>query len=192
MAWNTTHTRFYSTDLAGLECGNALKIPRRDREITKVAVYNGALEKGQCVAMVRVPAGARITGAELTWRKSDTTESVLAVGDPYACGRLLGPISTIFDSGHIVNGAGNYWNCSPWGTCGTLRKTSNNGDGCGLFYQYTCETDVIVTNLHHTGNAYEGGFQGGGVAANLAGHPLGGKYAANGQIVLKLTYLQAS
>lgn len=190
MAWNTSHTRFYSTDIAGLECGNNIRIPRRDKKVTKAAIYNGALEKGECVAMVRVPKGARIVGARLSWRRSDTTESVLAVGDPYACGRLLGPISTIQNSGVFPVGTGNGASCQPWGACAVLTKTGNNGDGCGLFYQYTCETDILVTNLHDAGSAANGGFLGGAVGANIS--PLGGKFATGGQIYLEVDYLDAS
>src|SRR3989337_2594235 len=83
MSYNTDFTRFKSGELAGLDCGSYLKIPRRDRKPTLVARYTGDLEVGQCVAMVRVPAGARIIGADLSW--SGTSVSVLSVGDPYAC-----------------------------------------------------------------------------------------------------------
>ena len=188
MAWNTSFTRFYSNGLAGLECGSALKIPRRDRTINKVEYFDGALEKGQCVNMIRVPARAIITDVTLTWEKAqgNTTESVLAVGDPYACGRFLGPVSTVLNSGQFVLGAGGYWNCEPWGTCGRLSKTSNSGDGCGMFYQYTCETDIQVINLHSAGDATAGGYDGGPIAANSG--VLGGKFTG-GRIALKIEYL---
>lgn len=189
MAWNTDFTRFKSGDLAGLDCGSYLKIPRRDRKITKVAQYTGDLEKGQCVAMVRVPANARITGAKLSWQNGAAT--VLAVGDPYACGRLLGPIATVVSSGVIPGGLtlGPYA-CLPWGACGVLGKTGRNGDGCGLFYQYTCETDIIVTNLDHAGQASEGGFLGGSVTVIS---PLGTKWTGGTPtLVLEIEYLQSS
>ena len=192
MAWNTTHTRFYSSDLAGLECGSYLKIPRRDRKTVKVAHYTGALEVGQCVAMLRVPTGARITNARLVWTRANTTASLLAVGDPYACARFLGPIHTSLNSGDPTDsGSANGRNCLPWGFCGVLTKTGTNGDGCGLFYQYTCETDIIVTNLYHAGNAAEGGFLGGTVTAAVANQPGGGKFTG-GQLVLMIEYLQQS
>src|SRR3990167_8194746 len=185
MAWNTDFTRFKSTDLAGLDCGSYLKIPRLDRKITKAAIYNGDLEKGQCVAMIRVPAGARVVGADLTWGGSTTT-SLLAVGDPYACARLIGPVSTVVNRGDRGTGG----HCIPWGvTCGTLVKVGINGDGCGLFYQYTCETDIVITNLHHEGNAAEGGFLGGSVGANTG--PVGAKWTG-GRLVLTVEYLQSS
>lgn len=186
MAWNTTFTRFYSGDLAGLECGSYLKIPRRDRKITKVAQYTGDLEKGQCVAMVRVPAGARITAAQLTWQLG-ATGALLAVGDPYACARLLGPISTAFPSGVIPGSA---TTCLPWGACGTMTKTGRNGDGCGLFYTYTCETDIVITNLDHVGQAAEGGFVGGGLTVVT---PIGAKWSGGTPtLVLTVEYLQGS
>lgn len=189
MAWNTDFTRFKSADLAGLDCGSYLKIPRRDRVITKVAQYTGDLEKGQCVAMIRVPAGARITGARLAWQNG--AASVLSVGDPYACGRLLGPISAVVSSGVVGTSATQgAFNCLPWGACGVLTKTGRNGDGCGLFYQYTCETDIIITNNDHAGQAMEGGFQGGGVT--VLG-PVGTKWTGGTPtLVLEVSYLQAS
>ena len=189
MAWNTSFTRFYSSDLAGLECGSYLKIPRRDRKITKSAVYTGDLEKGQCVAMVRVPAGARIVGADLSWANGGTTAPLLAVGDPYACARFMGPIAVIASAGRGDPLSGGTFSCLPWGMCGTLTKTGRNGDGCGLLYQYTCETDIIVTNLHHIGNAAEGGFAGGAAVANFG--PAGAKFTG-GQLVLTVEFLQAS
>ena len=187
MAWNTDFTRFKSSDLAGLDCGNYLKIPRRDRKITKIAQYDSSLEKGQCAAMVRVPAGARITGMKLAWNNTGSTVPVLAVGDPFACGRFLGPISTVYSSGAIVTTQGPAWGCSPWGTCGILTKTSTNGDGCGLFYQYTCETDIIVTNLDHAGQAAQGGHAGGTLTLLS---PLGARWT--GSFVLEVEYLQSS
>ena len=190
MAWNTTFTRFYSSDLAGLECGNYLKIPRRDRKVTKIAQYTGVLEVGQCVGMFNVPAGARITGAKLSWHNGAAT--VLGVGDPYACGRLLGPVVTSYSSGINPSGGGASYSCLPWGVCGTMTKTGANGDGCGLFYQYTCETMIQITNLYSAGGAAQGGFLGGGIIANTS--PLGVRWAGGDgpSLVLEVEYLQSS
>ena len=188
MAWNSDFTRFKSSDLAGLDCGAYLKIPRREREITKVAVYTGDLEKGQCVGMVRVPTNARITGVDLSWANGGSTAPILAVGDPYACARFLGPIAVVASANRGDQLGGGSFSCLPWGLCGTMIKTGRNGDGCGLFYQYTCETDIFVTNLDHVGQAAQGGFIGGGLT--LVG-PIGAKYTG-GQLVLTVEFLQAS
>lgn len=190
MAWNTDFTRFKSTDLTGLDCGSALKIPRREREIMKIAQFTGDLEKGQCAGMVRVPAGARITAARLAWQNG-ATGSLLAVGDPYACGRFIGPVATAYSSGVLPNIVTlGHTSCTPWGLCGTMTKTGRNGDGCGIFYQYTCETDIIVTNLDHAGQASEGGFLGGSVTVIS---PLGAKWSGGTPtLVLEVKYLQAS
>src|SRR3990167_10346694 len=102
MSYNTSFTRFKSADLAGLDCGGYLKIPRRDREIKVIAAYDGDLEVGQCAAMVRVPANARITGAEVSWVGGSNT--VLALGDPYACGRLSSALSTVRPRGAFASG----------------------------------------------------------------------------------------
>ncbi len=186
MAWNTSFTRFYSTDLANFECGNAIRIPRRDRGVTKVAVYDGDLEKGQCVNMLRVPKGARIMNVDLNWSNGSTTAPVLAVGDPFACGRFLGPVGILASQhrGDVTVG-----HCVPWGVCGTMVKTGRVGDGCGKFYQYTCETDIQIVNLHSAGNANQGGWAGGGVAANEGA--LGAKFTG-GRLVLTVEYLDAS
>ena len=186
MSYNTAWTRFKSAELAGLDCGSYLKIPRRDRKVTLVSRYTGDLEVGQCVAMCRVPAGARIVGADLSW--SGTSLSVLSVGDPFACGRLSQPIHTLVMRGQR-GGVGSGW-CSPWGTCGTLTKTGNVGDGCGLFYQYTCETDILVINNDAESNLNQGGWAGGAIAAKGSG-ALGAKWTG-GSLVLTIEYLPQS
>jgi hypothetical protein len=190
MSYNTGFTRFKSSGLAGLDCGSYLKVPRRDEDITITEVYDGDIEVGQCVAMIRVPAGARITGADLSWGNGSGT-AILAVGDPYACGRLLGPISTARNRGQMNKSAANAANdCVPfqaWGTCGKLMRTGSVGDGCGLFYQYTCETDIILTSLYHSGYANLGGWQG----AALPDDCVGAKWTG-GRIVLTVSYKQAS
>ena len=185
MAYNTDWTRFKSSDLAGLDCGSYLKIPRRDRVHKLVARYTGDLEIGQCVSMVRVPAGARIIGSELNW--FGTSSNVLAVGDPFACGRLSNVIATALPSGTVVGGAPGP--CVVWGACGKLSKTGTLGDGCGLFYQYTCETDIIVTNLPFASMATFGGYAGGTIAAGT-GQP--GVKWAGGALVLTIEYLAQS
>lgn len=190
MAYNTAFTRFKSSGLAGLDCGSYLKIPRRDRDITITEVYDGDIEVGQCVSMVRVPAGARITGAELSWGGAGGS-TVLAVGDPFACARLLGPIWTGKNRGLMSETSGDVGgDCQtykPYGSCGSLTKVGNVGDGCGLYYQYTCETDILVTNLYHAGYANLGGWQG---AALPAAH-LGAKWTG-GRILLTVSYKPAS
>ena len=191
MAYNTTFTRFKSSGLAGLDCGSYLKTPRRDENIIVTEVYDGDIEVGQCVAMVRVPAGARIDDVELSWGGNGGT-TVLAVGDPFACARLLGPVSTIANRGMIqpVNAAGTSGDCTrfmAYGSCGKLMKTGNVGDGCGKFYQYTCETDILVTNLYHAGYANLGGW----VGAALPADNVGAKWTG-GRIVLTVSYKQAS
>ena len=187
MSYNTSFTRFKSTDLAGLDCGSYLKAPRRDRKITLTAAYDGDLEVGQCVAMVRVPANARIVGSDLGWFGGSNT--VLAVGDAYACGRLSNAISTAFSRG-VDRGAGlGVIGCVGWGTCGTLTKCGREGDGCGLFYQYTCETDIVVTNLYDASGANAGGWRGGGVVAGNG--PSGAKWTG-GRLVLTIEYLPQS
>lgn len=187
MAYNTTFTRFKSAGLAGLDCGSYLKIPQRDDRINITARYAGDIEVGQCVAMIRVPAGARVVGAELTWGGNGGT-TTLAVGDPFACARLLGPCATARDRGVTVPVSTGI-DCMrwiTWGACGSLWKVGNVGDGCGLFYQYTCETDIIVTNLYHAGLANLGGWPG----AALPADNVGAKWTG-GVITLSVDFLQS-
>lgn len=186
MAWNTGFTRFYSTDLVEVECSNFRKIPRRDRAITKVAIYDGDLEQGQCVNMVRVPSGARIIDVDLNWANGGSTAPVLAVGDPYACGRFLGPVALLASAHRGQTSPGH---CVGWGTCGTMTKTGRNGDGCGKFYSYTCETEIQIVNLYSEGNAAQGGSIGGGIIANYGA--LGAKFTG-GRLVLTVKYLESS
>ena len=182
MGYNIDFTRFKSSGLAGLDCGSYLKIPRRDYDITITEVYDGDLEVGQCVSMVRVPAGARITGVNLSWAGGSNT--VFGVGDPYACGRLSDAIGTVLPRGIIPVG-----HCIAWGTCGTLVKTGRVGDGCGLFYQYTCETDIVITNLYAASQANNGGWAGGGIVAGSG--QVGTKWTG-GALTLTVEYLQQS
>lgn len=187
MGYDILFTRFKSSGLAGLDCGSYLKIPRRDEVITITDVYDGDLEVGQCVAMVRVPAGARIVAAELYWGGAGGT-TTLAVGDPYACARFL-VASTARDRGvSLPTGTGpecTKW--MTWGTCGSLTKVGRVGDGCGLYYQYTCETDIKITNLYHAGMANLGGWEG----AALPADNVGAKWTG-GRLVLTVSYKQAS
>ena len=185
MGYNIDFTRFKSSGLAGLDCGSALKIPRRDEALQLFDVYDGDLEVGQCASMVRVPKGARILNVELAWSSPATNNNtVLAVGDPFACGRFLGPIDTSRNSGFI----GGLGSCEYF-MCGKLTKSGRIGDGCGQFYQYTCETDIIVTNLYSARNASEGGWTGGDVVA--ASGKAGAKWTG-GRLVLLVEYLQQS
>lgn len=187
MSYNTDFTRFKSAGLAGLDCGSYLKIPRRDQDMEVIEVYDGDIEVGQCVAMVRVPAGARMISADLYWGGGTTT--VLAVGDPYACARLIGPVSTVRDRGFIAPTVPSS-DCNrymPYGACGRMERTGRTGDGCGLMYQYTCETDIIVTNLYHSGLANLGGWPGAGLPADNVGAKWTG-----GRIVLVISYKQQS
>jgi hypothetical protein len=180
MAWNTDHTRFKSAALANLDCGSYLKIPYGEGIKRVVGVYDGDLEVGQCVAMVRVPANAYVVDARLSWA-GGTLNNVLAVGDGYACGRFLGPILAQFDSNLLTQGAANNGF-----DCGVMTKVGRIGDGCGRMYQYTCETDVVVTNLYREGYASAGGWAG---STALTGSSIIGAKWTGGRIVLSLDLL---
>src|SRR3990167_9953325 len=105
MAWNTEFTRFKSAAIRDLDCGSYLKIPYGEGVKRLVGVYEGELEVGQCAAMVRVPAGAYVVDARLSWA-GGTLNNVGAVGDPYACGRFLGPLRMQVDSSNTLQAVG--------------------------------------------------------------------------------------
>lgn len=147
MAYNTSSTRRKSSYLHDLDCRTigAVKTTLSPGEtITYAAVYTAdeAVEAGECIAMVRVPRGFTVTDALLTW-SAGAADAVIGLGDPFACGRFLGPLLTNQASGIEQIGA-------PQGTfsCSQayrLSKVGRAGDGCGVGYTYTCETDLVVT-----------------------------------------------
>ena len=152
MAWNTARAKYRSAELAALDCSPNTRQARTSG--TKLwgsftASASQALAAGACVAMVRVPAGAVILGADLYWAQN-ATDSVVAVGDPFACGRLLGPISTAFSRGLIRVSVVDDTCGIAYGTCGRLEKLGTEGDGCGIGYTYTCATDLFPPHLPPT------------------------------------------
>ena len=196
MAYNSTHPKYKSTGpgggLKGLDCGYNLKFAR-------AATVNGPLiaifdtpstgmEKGTCVAMIRVPAGTMILGGSLAWSNGGAsgtgsgglgaytigTAPLLGVGDPFACCRLMGACCATHASGFNLGTSGSV-------TCCTMTKTGSVGDGCGIGYTYTCETDIIVTNLDHDGLQQLGGWAGSVAAPSSI---LGA--TATGRIILTL------
>lgn len=164
MAYNTTHPKWKGSELSDLDCGYNIKAMNDQNGLligTFIAATNKTLAVGECAALVRVKPGTQILGAELFWGRTDAgtciPTTILAVGDPFCCGRLLGPISTLYEKGTAVLGAG----LDYWGECSILRKSNtSNGDGCGIGYTYTCETDIVLTNLYNDGFAHVGGAPG--------------------------------
>jgi hypothetical protein len=180
MAYNTGVYKHRSAVLDNLDCSlNVKAVPSSDGYIDARFTFsaNKVLAPGECIGMLRVGPNTVVLGAELYWH--GVTSSVLAVGDPFACARLLGPIHTTVSRGmnQAVSGFGT---CAPWGTCGTLNKMGVNGDGCGVFYRFTCETDIVLTNLYHSLLANNGGWVGGNVnsAASDAGAQAGSAISA--------------
>lgn len=107
---------------------------------TFTATY--AIEAGECVAMVRVPRGFTVTDMALYFTTA-AVDAVIGVGDPFCCGRFLGPL--------IVNRASGTSDIMPQGTntCTQMIRLSKIGrtaDGCGYGYTYTCDTDILLTN----------------------------------------------
>lgn len=164
MAYNTGTQKHKSTYLEGLDCGYNLKAVPQDDNFPD-AIFTASATRvvgvGECVAMIRVAANTVILGAELYWDDA-VPATVVAVGDPFACARLLGAIHTGAARGTISS---SFATCSPWGLCGTLMKIGREGDGCGVFYRYTCETDINLTNLDGDARAAMGGWAGGGAGA---------------------------
>jgi len=153
-SYNSTHPKWRSTELDRLDCTPGIKaIEARERNLigTFTAQAGRVLGVGECVSLVRVRAGAEVLDAKLHWTAG--TQSFVAVGDPFCCGRILGPVRTGIASGlQVAASCGN-----AYGTCGILQKYGTTGDGCGLGYVYTCGTDIVLTNLYNAGNAYQDG-----------------------------------
>ena len=171
--YNKDFTRRKSSYLHDLDC--------RTTGATKTAIGDGppysalftadeAIEAGECISMVRVPKGFTVTDVLLTWSNGGQ-DSVIGVGDPFCCGRFLGPLLTNKASGYAIIG-------SPQGTftcsqMARLAKVGRSGDGCGFLYKYTCVTDIIVTNgygdnsFHQGGAAVSSGSSGGGFPGPL-------------------------
>ncbi len=196
MAWNTSFTNFKSTLLAGIDCGtggNVIKGPAVAQQTTRFwadFTNTSAVSAGQCIAMIRVPAGTRIVGGRLTAQAPVSANTLLAVGDPYACGRFLGPVNATAMNITTIGAAG-VANCGF--DCGVFTRTGkaglfSNGDGCGLGYVYTCETDVFVTVLYTEVNASMGGWAG---SSSAAGTIAGAALAANAYLTLTLEVLPA-
>lgn len=185
MAWNSTFTRFKSTQLTRVDCGQAQKINVGDQPITLSAVYDGALEIGHCVGMFVVPAGHRVVRGRLAVSGSATAttlSSILGVGDHYACGRFA-VMNSQFGSGTIVG-------ATPYGNCGTFMKVGRNGDGCGLWYKYTCDTMIQITNLYGAASGNQGGWAGGsGPSSDVSN--VGVQRWADGRIYLEMEVVPA-
>ncbi len=193
MAWNTGHAKYKSTGpgggLAGLDCGHNLKFARTETTAgplwAEFTTPTGGLEKGACVAMIRVPAGTRVMGAELFCTPlgaNDQTTVILAVGDPYACARLLGPCCVTAGSWSRASNNSSAIDLVAY-DCFSMRRVGRVGDGCGVGYTYTCETDIQITNLDHSGQATLGGWAG---SVATAATPLGSATTAGGKIILRL------
>lgn len=157
-----------SAQLQALDCRptGQTKTVGYDGTVTYVGVYTAgeAIEAGECVAMVRVQKGFQVLGGRLTWSSGST--ACVGVGDPFCCGRLLGPINTT--GGSMLNAL------NLQGTdCGVIMKSGNVADGCGIGYIYTCDTDIILTNGYGEnsfgiGGGKTGTANGGSIAGPLA------------------------
>ena len=202
MAWNTSFAKYKSNGpgtnggLAGLDCGYNIR-QTRTTQTQRYAIFttpSTGMEVGTCVAMIRIFAGETIVGAQLSWAGTTSTGGLgncfLGVGDPYACGRFLGPVYTQLSSGSPAQASDG--GCGVFsGTCGTMIKfgpagSGGRGDACGIGYTYTCETDIVVTNLYKSTNAAMGGWAGSTDAA--AGSQ---SATATGVLALKIEVIPA-
>lgn len=165
MAYNSAWVKQKSINLENLDCSlNVKHVPQDDTFLEGIftASATKVVGVGECVAMIRVGANTIIMGAELYWN-DPAPAAVVAIGDPYACARILGPVAVGTPRGVITTST-----CSGFiahGTCGTLMKFGREGDGCGVGYRYTCETDIVLTNLYTDANATIGGWQGSSTVA---------------------------
>ena len=167
MAWNTAFTRRKSSYLHDYDCRQTGNLRQPVGGPGETITYYGevtldeAVEAGECIAMVRVHKGFKVTGVNIVWTGPEGVapagDAVVGFGDPFACGRLSNaPLDLRWLSERGQNNSGSFQ------SCGTLVKVGKIGDGCGLGYVYTCETDLIITNLYGFGSHQQGGWEGGG------------------------------
>lgn len=156
--YNKDFTRRKSAYLHDLDCrttGQTRKAQVNPPYYATVTT-DEAIEQGECIAMLRVPRNFRVTSAQVTWNVPSAADVILGFGDPFACGRLSnGPLDARSSSNPKAGYAGSF------ASCGILSKTGNIGDGCGIGYRYTCETDLVITNLYGLQSHELGGFAGG-------------------------------
>ena len=143
--YNKDFTTIKSAQLQALDCrptGATKMVGSQDGLLTLYGVItlNQAVEVGECISAVRVPKNFQVTGGMMTYTAN--AGAVIGLGDPFCCGRLLGPILCSVDPAATT--------IAPSGSAcaflGFITKTGATADGCGLGYTYTCETDLIVTN----------------------------------------------
>ena len=171
MAYNTAFTRRKSSYLHDYDCRSTGQLRQPVGGPGETITYYGevtldeAVEQGECISMVRVTRGFKVTGVTVAWQGPEGVapagDVIVGFGDPFCCGRLSNqPLDLRWLSDRGQNNTGSFQ------SCGTLVKVGKVGDGCGLGYVYTCETDLIITNLYGIGSHYQGGFG--------AGEPSGG------------------
>src|SRR3990167_2485032 len=172
-SYNSSHPKWRGTELADLDCGYGIKaVAARSPFKTGsfIAATGRVLGVGECVSLIRVRAGTQILGGELYWERTAAgtcvPTTVLAVGDPYCCARLIGPVNTLYQKGIMLAALQQQWAFD----CSKIQKHGTTGDGCGVGYTYTCDTDIVLTNLYNDGNAYsQGGAPGALVAESRGG-----------------------
>lgn len=172
--YNKNFTTYKSTQLQGLDCQTTGQLvyngdPEGPRFFNATFTAAEAMEQGECIAMVRVPRGLTVTDVLLTWTAM-AVDAVIGVGDPFCCGRFLGPILANQSSGvHPIG--------TPQGTLtciavNRLEKIGRRADGCGYGYTYTCDTDIIITLGYGPSGFNVGG--GGGETAGVMSADQGG------------------
>lgn len=142
-AYNSSSTRFKSAQLQAVDCRTTggtktIGIPGDQLTYSAVVTLADNVEVGGCIGMFVVPRGFQVTGGRLGY--TAVSGAVIGVGDPFCCGRLLGPINTTSPSGILTTINPNGFDCS------VISKIGVTADGCGLGYVYTCDTMLVVTN----------------------------------------------
>ena len=158
MSYNTASTRRKSTYLFDLDCRTTGQVKYAGTPGEEIVFYatittDEAIETGECIAMVRVERGFTVT--DMALYHTDLDNATIGVGDPFCCGRFLGPILGSVPSGTYIVG-------SPSGTQGCtsmhrLTKINRAGDGCGFGYTFTCQTDIVITNGYGNNTFQQGG-----------------------------------
>lgn len=171
--YNRNFTPYKSTALQGLDCNISngpvyhAGVTENFRSYAVTYTLAEAIEAGECISMIRLPRGLTITDAALFYTPGT---AIIGVGDPFCCGRLIGPVDIAIVPGQYQGDAQGV-SCAP--TYSRMVKMGRGGDGCGFGYTYTCDTDLIITNGYGLNSFQQGGMPGGKNSATTGGGTAG-------------------
>src|SRR3990170_307766 len=129
-SYNSSHPKWRGTELADLDCGYGIKAVAA-RSPFKTGSFIAATGRG-----LGGGGGGSLLGGELYWERTAAgtcvPTTVLAVGDPYCCARLIGPVNTLYQKGIMLAALQQQWAAgrrSPAGAAGGGPEPPGGGGG---------------------------------------------------------------